>query len=512
MAVDANGNPIDPNAPSATGGSGLGDLLAGISGANISRPAIGAGIANGQALAGLRTAQTEEAMTKAMQAREQMAAKAQLEDSITQMKGPDGNPMFQPSQAHFLAQGFNSGGGNIEQMVAALKGAGQVSAQNVLGNPANLGTPAATAAGQLYEGKPAAPMQTIPEQGVPTPGVPQQPTVVSPLAQSQIAERGALANAANARATATGTQMDPELAPILGRFLDNNPSAAANMRSLTNGGGPLTIAAYMAEHGDPDASAYMARKLQGGQSQIPPNQVHPGVGTPGVAPPVPGQPTVQPLQPGQTEHNGPQNTMSNGIIPAPGVSLAEQSAVRKDVANSKGMGGQISNANTMFLHSQLFDQIADQIHAGNFAPTNEINVAWQRVFGGPAPSNLKIAAQFLGAEALRATVNSGAGTEDERALKIGSDASPDILHGAATTLRSLVGSALESRDLAALRGGADITHLLSPQTQQAYAPMLAEHRAMVKNGWQAAPAAPASIPGLPDSAAINAELARRGAQ
>src|SRR5580658_5917456 len=206
MAVDAQGNPIDPNAPSATGGSGLGDLLAGIGGANISRPALGASIVQGQALAGLRTAQTEEAMTKAMQAREQMAAKAQLEDSITQMKGPNGNPMFQPSQAHLLAQGFNAGGGNIEQMVAALKGGNQVSAQNVLGNPANLGTPAATAAGQLYEGKPAAPMQTIPEQGVPTPGVPQQPTVVSPVAQSQIAERGALANAAQHRADQPFTQ------------------------------------------------------------------------------------------------------------------------------------------------------------------------------------------------------------------------------------------------------------------------------------------------------------------
>ena len=78
MAVDAQGNPIpDPSAPAATGGSGLGDLLAGIGGANINRPAMGASIANGQAIASLRTAQTENALLTAQQARDEADARVQ---------------------------------------------------------------------------------------------------------------------------------------------------------------------------------------------------------------------------------------------------------------------------------------------------------------------------------------------------------------------------------------------------------------------------------------------------
>jgi hypothetical protein len=500
MAVDNQGNPIpDVNAPAVTGGSGLGDVLAGIGGANISRPAIGAGIANGQALAGLRTAQTEDALQKAMNARDEAQARQGLQQAIRALPGET------DSSANFKTAVMLSGFANAQQAFDAFKVGQETGNRAILGDPNQLGSPAQTAAQQGVQGKIAEPVN-VPNAYVVPAGQPQPNVQVSPIGAADIAEKHAQAAAANTRAANGSNQMDPELAPILGHFITNNPAAASNLRSMTNGGGPLTIAAYMAENGDPAAAAYMARKLAGSQTAIPPNQVHPGANTPGVAPPVPGQPTVQPLQPGQEEHNGPQNTMSTGIQPAPGVSLSEQAKIRNDVASSKGLGGQVSNANTMFLHSKLFDEVADQLGNGNFTPTNEINVLWQRVFGGPAPGNLQLVGSFLGREAVRATVNAGAGTGEERELHTPDNSSPTQLHEAASKLRSLVGSALSSRDLAALRGGADITHFLDPETQQAFAPMLAAHRALAANGWKAPAAAPV---GIPSSDAIDAELARR---
>jgi hypothetical protein len=176
---------------------------------------------------------------------------------------------------------------------------------------------------------------------------------------------------------------------------------------------------------------------------------------------------VHPLQPGQEEHNGPQNTASNGILPASGVSLSEQAAIRKDFASGTG-AKQVTSLNTMFQHSQLFDKLADDLGNGNNIPSNEFNVLLRRYTGNPAPGNLQQTAQFLGAEAVRATVSAGAGTEDERGLKVPLNASPDQMHGVANTLRSLALGQMNSLDLRARRGGVDINQLLSPETQAGF--------------------------------------------
>ena len=537
MAVDANGNPIDPNAPSATGGSGLGDLLAGISGANISRPAIGAGIANGQALAGLRTAQTEEAMTKAMQAREQMAAKAQLEDSITQMKGPDGNPTYTPSQAHAVALGLQAGGGNFEQLVAGLKGGNQVQAQGVLGDPSKIGTPQATAAGQVMEGKPAG-LQTVPEAYAVPAGAPQPNVQLSPIGTANVNEKAALANAANQRASNSTGQMDPELAGIVADFGRTNPAIYQNLRSTTMGGGPMIIAADIAQNGTGPAqlraASWLARKAAGmsqpqpapGPAQ-PPGSVTPdnpngAVGRPGnppltaedtapalppgVAPhpsvAAPGQLAVHPLQPGQEEHNDTQNTAALTTPPAPGVSKAEQVRIRNDAA-SGATAKQVTNINTAMAHARLLDMVADQTGNGDIVPANTVGMLYKRLSGNPIPNNLATIVSFLGREAVRSTVTAGAGTEEERDLQLPTGSSPAQMHGVANTIRSLLAPQLDGLDKRALRGGADIRGLLSPETQQENAAMLGANRDMARNGWHVAgetttPAAPAALPSYPD--------------
>ena len=314
-----------------------------------------------------------------------------------------------------------------------------------------------------------------------TPGAPQPPTTPNtPLPGVQVSQAGVAANAAGtaekqaqtAAAQQRGNQtnqMDPELAPIMARFVDANPNVAGNMRALTMGSGSLVAAAFMAEHGDADAKAYMTKKLGAAAP------------APGAAAPAPGAPPAPPT----------------GLQPAPGVSLKEQADTRHDFAAGVG-GRQMTNLNTMYQHAKLFDQIADQLGNGNFKPTNAINVEWQRLFGGDAPTNLKVAGDFLGREAVRATVNSGAGTGQERELAVDANSSPAQLHGAANTLRSLVGGQAHSLDLRARRAGVDTSQFVDPEVADKY--QLGSHAGK-----------PAATGGAGDlQSAAQAELARRG--
>jgi hypothetical protein len=62
--------------------AGLGDMLAGIGGAPVNRPALQAFVANSQATNGLRTAQTEEALLNAQNTRDELDAKSRVEGAL----------------------------------------------------------------------------------------------------------------------------------------------------------------------------------------------------------------------------------------------------------------------------------------------------------------------------------------------------------------------------------------------------------------------------------------------
>jgi hypothetical protein len=272
----------------------------------------------------------------------------------------------------------------------------------------------------MYEGNLAAPVATPATSQMPPgsglAGVPVQQTAAGAAAtadtQSQTALRMAQATHPEQFHSAGAQSLSPELANDVAEYIRQNPAAASNMRGLVSNGGAAAVHAYL----------------------------HPD--QPPLAPP-------------------------NGVTPAPGVSLHEQAGIRDDFA--KGIGAkQTSALNTMVQHSNLFDKIADQMQNGDFAPTNAISQGWQRLFGSPVPSNLHIAASFLGREAVRATVNAGAGTGEERELAVNDSSSPEVMHGAAQTLRALASGQLHSLDLRAKRGGVDITQLLGPEAKAAY--------------------------------------------
>lgn len=433
----------------------LGDLLADAAGAHISRPALDAYVTQGQAMAGLRTAQTEDALVKAQQGREEMQAQSELESAL--------GGIMTGSQAKAAATMMRSHFGTAKDALDALTSAQALGARGTLGDVSQLGTPAQTAAQQVVQGKVAEPVN-VPDNYTTLPGMPTPNVQQSPLGTAKAGEQNALAglhqaetnnpgafhpNAANAFAA------DPTLANDVAEFIRLNPNLATNMRSLVSNGGPQVVRAFL-------------RQNAGAQG---------GIGVDG-----------KPVDPNEPAHQPP-----NGIVPAPGISLKEQADIRNDF--SKGTGAKQSTyLNTMVSHSNLFDMIADQMQNNDFTPTNAIANLWKKTFGSPVPTNLKIAAEFLGREAVRATVNSGSGTGEERELAVGPSSSPEGLHGAAQTLRALAAGQARSLELRARRGGVDITQLFSPDTQSAFG--------MTPGG-----AAPAATP----SGAANDPLGIRGA-
>lgn len=415
----------------------LGDILAGAGGSPVNRPALNAYVAQGQALAGLRTAQTEDAMANAQRMREEQQASDDLEGALLGAKDAQGHSMFTPSEAHFTATQMKFLHGGALPALQAWRQAQGINQSSTVADPnadpnARL---AAAQAQQVAAGKPAQGgftqdqgqlVGTFGPTAATEPSVLQTPASLATEnlhnAQAELASR----HATNPQAFNPNAMTPEEIAAVVD-YVKKNPNAAPTGYSLTRPTG-AHIAAALDQAGGASAPA-----PKGGTLPAPP--------------------------PNETTHPGP--------APLPNVSYAEQAAIRKDFASGTA-AKQTTSLNTMYLHSQLFDRIADQLGNGNTVPTNQINVLWQHLFGGPAPSNLNTAAQFLGREAVRATVNSGSGTGEERELQVGPNASPAQLHGVAETLRSLAGGQLQSLERRAARGGVDITQLLDPQVVAGY--------------------------------------------
>jgi len=462
-------DPATVEAPSYTGGSQLGDFLAGVGGSNMSRSAIGLQIANGQAMAGYRSAQTELALQKAQENTEREAALNQLEDQFV-------DAGMKRSQARLSTGYIRATGKSPEEVMKALGTSDEVELTRLIADP-NTPDPLRQAALQAISKKgDVGQTQNIEGQIVNGLSPTNPPTVtVTPVAQSVINRNNAEGRAADARAAGGAGAMDPEIAPVLARFIEKNPSLAGNLRSLTTGGGPLVGLAYMADQDDVQAQQILARRMNAVPGAHPAAAPAPAPAGAGGAPaPVVdhGAPvSVPPAGGAPVAFDAPVSDPHSIISPAPGVSLKEQAGIRTDFSSGKG-ASQTTFVNTMMAHSRLFDMLAEEQKkadaAGNFTPSNAFNNLWNRTFGKSAPTNIAIAGSFLGREAVRATVNSGAGTGEERELQIPKDASADQMHDAANTIRSLASHQLRSLDNRARRGGVNILQLLDPQTRKDY--------------------------------------------
>lgn len=432
-------------------GQALGDTLAGAFGHGVDRPALNAYVATSQAQNGLRSAQTDLALNNAQLQQEELQAHSELENSLMGVKGDDGNPLLQPSAAHLVATELKGKYGDAKTVMEAFRQAQQAHNTGIISDVNNYPDPNAPGAkltaaiagnnNKLPE------VQQAPNNYIPTPGMGDPVVHQTPYGVAETQDAQAKAHLAQRQANDPelfhpkgGNQtLGPQLAGEMAEYLRQNPQLAGNFRSLLANGGPEVIHAF----------------LHPGVPYVP----EPGAGgalsgaAPSSALPASAQPSA--------------TAPPNGVLPAPGVSLHEQALIRNDFAS--GLGAKQSTAlNTMAHHSQLFDMIADQLDNGNFKPTNAISQMWQRVMGSPIPSNLQMAGGFLAREAVKATVNSGAGTGAERELAVGPSDGPMVLHGAAQTLRTLAGGQLQSLSRRAARGGVDINQLLDPDVQQMF--------------------------------------------
>lgn len=196
-------------------GQGLADLLSGAAGAPVNRPQLNAFVANSQAMNGLRSAQTDEAMLNAQRAQDEQVASGQLEDAFVRTG-------VRPAEAHLMAVAARTHAGSAVNAMDMFKAYNAT----VLGDPSKLGTPDQTAAQQAIQGKVAEPV-ALPNNYTQLPGsapiAPQQ----SAQGHAETANTTAEASLRNAQASAggfnphTGQSAIANLPPEQQQALDN---------------------------------------------------------------------------------------------------------------------------------------------------------------------------------------------------------------------------------------------------------------------------------------------------
>ena len=212
---------------------GLGDLLSGIGGSPVNRPALNAFIATSQARNGLVSAQTQDAMIKAQQAQEQMIAWDKIHDDFVGMGAPE-------SEASLMRDAL-VGANNHDPVTAA----------NVLGK-AKLGYgngPSQVAGQQMVSGKVAGPVtlpnnfvQPVAPAGGSPFGAPQQSA--QGVAQTQetkavTAEDIAKAEEAHQKAknqTGGASALDPGTVDMAARVVMADPSKMNSYAGFGNSG------------------------------------------------------------------------------------------------------------------------------------------------------------------------------------------------------------------------------------------------------------------------------------
>lgn len=188
------------------------DTLAGSFGHGVDRPGLNAFVANSQAMNGLRTAQTDEALNNAQLQQEEMQAHSDLESSLSSVTGDDGKPLLQPSAAHLVANELKGHYGTAQGVMQALREAQGAHNAGVLSDPNQLGTPAQTAAQQGLAGKVAGPVEVPNEYAVPA-GMAPPAVHQTPLGAAQTQQDLANASLRNAHAAApTGASLSDDAA------------------------------------------------------------------------------------------------------------------------------------------------------------------------------------------------------------------------------------------------------------------------------------------------------------
>jgi hypothetical protein len=368
-------------------GQALGDLLGGVN-----RPQLNAFVANSQARNGLLSAQTQDALIKASQAQEQMAAHDRIKDELVASGAPD-------SEAALLRDFLV--GSNNNDPVTALKALGQ--AKLAYGNPNSQ-----TAGQQMFEGKLAPPVATPNNyQAPPGSALANAPVQQSPQGVAQTADTESQTALRNAQAAAGG--FNPHTGAAAGGAPD--PQAVdfgaymlyktGKMPALGMGGGQARM-------------AIISRAAQLAQQES--------------------------QQPGSTTNPGYDAALANG---------QDFTAGQRTLSGFAGgpLGNQVRSINNVTGHLQLMENLFGALQNGDVQGLNKLGAAWKKAFGTEAPTDIQTAASFIGPELTKIlSANGSTGTAEERqefantAANLGN--SPEQTTGAITTLKNMLGRQL----------------------------------------------------------------------
>jgi hypothetical protein len=369
------------------------DALAGAAGHPVNRPALNAYITQGQAQAGLRTAQTNEAMLNAQRMQEEEQAYGRLQSNFV------ANGM-KPSEATQAADIMRATHGTATDALNAQLLTQKSNNVGVLSDPNQLGTPAQTAAQQGIEGKVAQPIAMHPEYatlpGAFKPEVQQTPqgaaTTASTLATAGLHSAQAAAGGFNPHTGGAGGPTDQNAIDFGAYKLYKT----GQMPALGMGGGAAKMQMLA-------GAADLARREAAGED----------VSNPGF-----------------------EHALANGQdFTASGKALGSFAA--------GPLGNQTRALNNVVGHLKLYDNMLTALDSGDVQLINKAGAAWKKAFGSSAPTNLQAAGSLIGPELTKIMTNSNAGTGEERQSFLqtaGSLAnSPDQAHDAISTLTGMLG-------------------------------------------------------------------------
>jgi hypothetical protein len=383
------------------------DALSGAAGHPVNRSGLNAYITQGQAQAGLRTAQTNEALLNAARLQEEEAAYGRLKGNFV-ANGMKDSEATQAADIMRATHGTATDALNAQLLTQKSNNVGTLS------DPNQLGTPAQTAAQQGIEGKVAMPVAMHPEYAT-LPGAFKPDVQQTPMGQATTAATNAMAGLRGAQTAAGGFN------PHTGGAAGGEPDANAiefgayklyktgQMPSLGMGGGSAKMAMLA-------GAADLARREAAGEDVTNP---------------------------------GFEHALANGQdFTAGGKALGSFAA--------GPLGNQTRALNNVVGHLKLYDGMLSALDSGDVQLINKASAAWKKAFGSDAPTNLQAAGTLIGPELTKIMTNSNAGTGEERQSFLQTAGSlsnaPDQGHGAIRTLTSMLGR--QAGDLAIQYHGA----------------------------------------------------------
>ncbi|MGH8142198.1 MAG: hypothetical protein ACREU2_06750 [Steroidobacteraceae bacterium] len=407
------------------------DDLAGAAGHPVNRPALNAYITQGQSAAGLRTAETMGALQRAQQLSDQSVARDDLPTALSNLKDANGNTLLTPGQQQTITDLITSGAGNAETAPTGVIDMQKIGGNNVLGNPTQVGTPAATAASQVETGKVAAPVVVPGEYmvpaGMPAPTVQQTPLDVAKTAEQEALAKAQLANA-GLHAAQTGQLGNSSVSPLI----DNGLYVAAR-RYLQFGAQP----SYAMFQGSGVSRGVLSNRFWNivGSLQQNPHWL-PSDGIPGTAPaaapaaalagatapgaataPHPGAPGVHARAPALG--GAPAAAPTGAAVAAPSGPPINYAALpdaqRGYHAFMSAANGQAVRGYSTLEHSMpVFLTAIDALNNGNITPLNAVYQRVAQLTGSPVPTNMRLIPQYIGTEVMRALRGSGVFPEAEQ--------------------------------------------------------------------------------------------------